>query len=234
MEEGEGDVADLTQVWMGDDVGDDNNAEETEGRIVAPRQYAQIMFKFLEFLGEMVTIEQVTAKQIDPHILLRIQPEDVVRYFNMKAYGKMYPGTDDVPTLCRSSTLTVYKKAVSFFCPRTTMAWDEIAGMGNPTRSKLVNNLVKKVKRHEVRHEGVRSRARRPIEWQEYIKLQEKLCIAVATSNHSTEKKKYLMARSLFCMQWHMISRVDDMCHLSFENITNNPSFPFALCLKFR
>ena len=31
-----------------------------------------------------------------------------------------------------------------------------------------------------------------------------------------------------------MISRVDDMCHLSFENITNNPSFPFALCLKLR
>ena len=31
-----------------------------------------------------------------------------------------------------------------------------------------------------------------------------------------------------------MISRMDDMCHLSFDNVTNNPSFPFALCLRMR
>lgn len=29
-----------------------------------------------------------------------------------------------------------------------------------------------------------------------------------------------------------MISRLDDMCHLSFENLSNNPPFPFALCLR--
>ena len=31
-----------------------------------------------------------------------------------------------------------------------------------------------------------------------------------------------------------MISRMDDMCHLCFDNITSNPSFSFALCLKLR
>lgn len=31
-----------------------------------------------------------------------------------------------------------------------------------------------------------------------------------------------------------MISRMDDMCHLCFNNITNNPSFSFVLYLKLR
>ncbi|KAE8904884.1 hypothetical protein PF003_g11244 [Phytophthora fragariae] len=55
--------------------------------------------------------------------------------------------------------------------PRVAVQWDPIRKEGNPTRSELVNNVIKTVKRFEVRCQGVQSAARRPIEYEEFVNL---------------------------------------------------------------
>ena len=51
------------------------------------------------------------------------------------------------------------------------MIWDPIQKEGNPTRSSEVNDVITKVKKFEVRKEGVVSKARRPLEYDEFINL---------------------------------------------------------------
>ena len=59
-------------------------------------------------------MEAVQSRIVPESILLKVTLEDIARYFNMKAYGKIYPGVSEFPTFCRSSTLTVYKKPYLF------------------------------------------------------------------------------------------------------------------------
>ena len=47
--------------------------------------------------------------------------------------------------------------------PNWLMPWNAVSGQGNPTRSIEVNTLIKKVKKKEVRKEGVSSKARRAV-----------------------------------------------------------------------
>ena len=170
---------------------EEHNVEPTV--LMAPRRHSLIIQKFLEFLGHYVSIEDVQSKRISEEVLLSIVPQDIVRFFNMKAFGKEVPALDDVPSKCRSTTLTVYKKAVSFFSVRCSMQWDDILSIGNPTKSKLVNDNIKRVKKCEVRHQGVESKARRPIEWKEFILILEKLKKLGNTSITNNEKRKYIL-----------------------------------------
>jgi hypothetical protein len=52
------------------------------------------------------------------------------------------------------------------------MPWNSISGQGNPTRSIEVNTLIKKVKKKEVRKEGVGSKARRAVTHVEFRRMQ--------------------------------------------------------------
>jgi hypothetical protein len=56
--------------------------------------------------------------------------------------------------------------------PNRLMPWNAIIGQGNPTRSIEVNTLIKKVKKKEVRKEGVSSKARRAVTHVEFRKMQ--------------------------------------------------------------
>ena len=87
--------------------------------------------------------------------LASITADDIVRYFNFKAYGTPEPAVNDFPKLCRSSTLAFQKKAISYFMPRQNMQWDDLAERGNPTRSTAVNKVILAIKKHEVRGTGV-------------------------------------------------------------------------------
>ena len=60
--------------------------------------------------------------------LLAITPDDLVKFFNLLAYGVDSPDADAKPTACRSSTLYNYKKKISFFHPRKNQPWDPIWG----------------------------------------------------------------------------------------------------------
>ena len=42
--------------------------------------------------------------------------------------------------------------------------WNDVAEIGNPTRSVVVNDMIKRVKKKEVRKQGLQSSARRALE----------------------------------------------------------------------
>ncbi|ETK73968.1 hypothetical protein L915_19155 [Phytophthora nicotianae] len=112
--------------------------------------------------------------------------------------------------------------------PRRTVAWDPIRSEGNPTRSKAVNAVIKKVKRCEVRREGVQSAARRPIEYEEFINLLDQV--------HSSNDKgaiKYLVS-AVLTLQWHLIARIDDMMKMKFDSFSCSIHHPGALHCQLR
>ena len=82
----------------------------------------------------------------------------VYRYLALKAYGTPNPQTSDNPLLGRSSSLCYYKKAISYWMP-FTCDWNESTKTGNPTKSKLVNNIIAAVKKKETRGIGKKSKA---------------------------------------------------------------------------
>ena len=55
--------------------------------------------------------------------------------------------------------------------PNKLLPWNEQTRSGNPTRSLVVNNLIKEVKKKEVWKQGKPSCARRAMKLDEYIEL---------------------------------------------------------------
>ena len=87
----------------------------------------------------------------DPEHILTLTPEDIVSYFHLKVFGTTDPDEDSTPKLRRSSSLVYYKKAISFFMPNKLLGWNVTTNSGNPTKSVLVNNVINKVTKIEVR-----------------------------------------------------------------------------------
>ena len=66
----------------------------------------------------------------------------------LRLYGKADPTPNDKPVGgVRSSTLA-YIKAVSYFMTSTT-EWNKATKTGNSTKSPLINNLIKAMKKEE-------------------------------------------------------------------------------------
>jgi hypothetical protein len=87
-----------------------------------------------------------------------LKPVDITRYLCFKAYGKMNPGVHDLPTKGRASSLEHYKKAISKYMTNRLQPWDERTSSGNPTKSQAVNDLIKAVRKHEVRKQGKKAK----------------------------------------------------------------------------
>ncbi len=81
----------------------------------------------------------------------------------MKAFGVPDPPSDANPTFARSNLLAYWKKAISFFMPDRLVVWVSGRYEGNPTWSIEVNSLVKRIKKKDVRKQGVLSKAKRPL-----------------------------------------------------------------------
>ena len=91
----------------------------------------------------------------DANVRASITPNDVVRYLKKKAYGDPDADVETAnPTEGRSSSLEFYKKTISFFIPMRNAAWNPAALVGNPTRSVDVNELIKVIRKSEVRKQG--------------------------------------------------------------------------------
>ena len=86
--------------------------------------------------------------------LLELKPEHIYAFMANQVYGKPNPSDDDKPLNGRSSTLEYMKKAISFFMPNKLAGWNVETRSGNPTRSVEINELIKTVKKKEVRKEG--------------------------------------------------------------------------------
>jgi len=77
--------------------------------------------------------------------LRAIDPQDIVNWMNVKMFGTREPDFTK-PISGSHHTLSFYRKALSFFMPGGMHDWNPLEKTGNPTRSKQVRNLIKKVK----------------------------------------------------------------------------------------
>ena len=158
--------------------------------------------------------------------ILRITPDDIVRWFKLLAYGTSTPGPDDHPTQHRSSGLAFAKKAISYFIPDNSVAWNSRLEAGNPTMSKAVNRVIKEIKKAEVRKQGKESNAKRDMKRAEFKKTLELLIQARGFSNQ-------YKTTAMLKLQFHLIARTDDICNLESKDLRENEQFPeFALQTK--
>ena len=193
----------------------------------APKTYKSALFQFITFLDGITYSPDDDTVSFTSERLASITADDVVRYFNFKAYGTPEPGPNDLPKKCRSSTLFFHKKAISYFMPRQNMQWDDIARQGNPTRLAAVNKVIVEIKKHEVRGTRVPTSTRCAVEWQEYIDL-------LTAAHEVFSNKPDIMIRLLviLTLQWHFIVRIDDCMQLATTTVLFNYSAPYTLYLK--
>jgi hypothetical protein len=77
--------------------------------------------------------------------LEEITPTVLLEFFNQMCYGDPYPA-GGVRALVRSSTVEQYKKCISHFMPNQEHQWRHGLG-GNPTQSRVLNDLITELKR---------------------------------------------------------------------------------------
>lgn len=187
--------------------------------------YKNTLVKFMNFLkSENYTVD----KEFTTEMLLEITPSNVASYLNFKAFHKTNPEKDDCPIYARSNTLLGIKRMISTFMPRKTRAWDPISNIGNPTRSEEVLNVIKSVQKFEVRHQGVSSKERRALHYSEFLSLLEFLDIEKGTGIHPNSSK------CLLSLQWSLIGRIDDMCHLKWSSLMINYDNSYTLVCQLR
>lgn len=103
---------------------------------------------FIEFMSMIDGVNYPIAHDFPAEAIHRITPEDVVTFLNVKAYGVAAPRRHDKPTLASSHKLQFYKTALSSFM-LDGRRWDVNLKIGNPTKSKAVNDVIKKIKEYE-------------------------------------------------------------------------------------
>ncbi len=118
--------------------------------------------------------------------------------------------------------------------PRQMYPWDPVNHFCNPTRSEALNAVISKVKKFEVRKQGVETLARQPLEYKEYKNILRLIKQKAMKSIKIEDQRKYFKTSALLTVQWHMISRIDDMCHLRYTDFSNHLDFPFTLQLQLR
>ena len=130
------------------------------------------------------------------------------------------PPANHWPTHCRSSALEACKRALSFCMPHRTVPWCN--NQGNPTRSAPVNDIIKEVKKFEVRGEGSPSKAKRAVRPNEFKKA-----IQLFRAQPSFECKHKC---PMVCLWQHqLIDRLDDAAHFEVKDPQGHPNFDFAL-----
>jgi len=195
--------------------------------MVAPKIYTPCLNKLMLLLDNKEYSDSAVVS-FSQERLAQITDQDFVWHFNCKAYGSASPDHDALPSLCRSSTLKFHKKAILYCMPQKRMVWDEMqSGEGNPTKSEHVNEMIKKVEKHEVQGMGVESQARHPIEWEEFIMLLNAAQIVFAN-----RERTMLTILAVITIQWHFIARSNDIMQLTTRTLLPNLHYPFTLQLK--
>ena len=111
--------------------------------------YHGYFLEFMTFLHPEATYDASSVFGID--LLAAIKPNDVARFLRLKAFGTADPSPDMQPRCGRAASLGQYKKALSYYLRIIKSdAWNERAKDGNPTRSAVVNDAIKRVRKAEV------------------------------------------------------------------------------------
>jgi hypothetical protein len=188
------------------------------------KNYHAVLIRLMSFLNEQAYDDDHVFSQDE---LASLQPADIERWMSVQAYGIPQPGPNANPTLARSNSLKYWKKGISFFMPNKLMAWNALSGVGNPTRSLVVNQLIKKVKKKEVRKQGAATKTKRAMTFDEFKSMVDVL----------VGKVDIIRRYGIPCFvkfQFHLIARIDDTTQFLMENLTENPDFDFTLRSKLR
>jgi hypothetical protein len=140
-----------------------------------------------------------------------VTPNQIRQWMNKKAFGVRNPGPEARSTKCRSATLDVMKKAVSWYMPNRA-AWDCIRCSGNPTRSRDVNEVIKAVKKLQVRRRGKASQTKRAMTQEEFRNL---LTFFSAKSDFQHRYRYTTMVK----YQYHLIARCDDLANFRLRDL---------------
>jgi hypothetical protein len=160
--------------------------------------------------------------------LRALTPLHVLQWMNLRTFGVTDPALDANPTLARSNSLEFYKKSISFFMPNRLIVWVSGRNEGNPTRSNEVNNLIKRVRKKEVRKQGVAPQCRRAMTETEFRTMQNIFQNQQEHDRTSSTIWRYgLYALTIF--QFHLIARIDDTTQVLIDNIRVHDSFCNAL-----
>jgi hypothetical protein len=173
------------------------------------KAYNRVLCCFIEFLTGMVYDPDHKFEVED---ILEITADDLLCYFNLRAYGTPEPLDTDLPTHCRSTTLAFYKKAISSFIPNRHHAYDVRTQQGHPTKAPVINDLIKRIKKHEVRAEGVPSQARRDLTLLQFREV-------TAIAEKATDFSLLLRIPTFIKFQDHLIARVDDTANFFAQEL---------------
>jgi hypothetical protein len=157
-----------------------------------------------------------------------LTPDDVVRWMNVKTFGIEDPPIDANPVHARSSSLEFWKKAISFFMPNRLVPWNASRNEGNPTKSIDVNDLIRRVKKKEVRKQGVAPQSRRSMTEREF-RLLHSVLRKYGTDNDIIWR---FGVPALINYQFHLIARIDDATQILMDHVRIHNSFSNALKTK--
>lgn len=153
--------------------------------------------------------------------LLQISDDDICRYFKNDA-------DDDDIARKRDTTILFTKKAISYFMPRKNIMWDPVSRVGNLTRSQRVNDVISVLKRKQVRKLGVKTQARRPLEYREFLNV---LNVVRQRELSVLDKHRHL---SVLTIQWHLLCRIDDTLEMDFDTVEESTYSDYVLQTKIR
>lgn len=190
-------------------------------------EYKPYLCRLMAFIDEAPGGDYPRTIEFSQEQLLAITPDHVSRWMKKMAYATPTPSPTDRPTHCRSSLLEQAKKAVSWSMPNKHMSWDVRSNSGNPTKSIPVNDVIKDVKKAEVRKQGRPPKAKRDMKRNEFRKTLRLL--EAQEGCYDMQSKMPSMLK----FQFHIIARTDDITNLETNDLRSHDTFGnFALQVK--
>lgn len=96
--------------------------------------------------------------------------------------------------------------------------WNEITNVGNPTRSQVVNDIIKRVKKFEAQKQGSPSKAQLPQKEHEYQSI-------IGTHHKEDDIVAKYGIPAVINFQFHMIGRLDVCGKFLQQNLQPNDQF---------
>ena len=106
--------------------------------------------------------------------------------------------------------------------PYKLLGWNVGSKSGNPMKSVIVNNVINKINKMEVRKQGKEIQARCPLTIDEFKFTVKKL------KDVDDFVWRYALP-ALYSFQFHLIARIDDTCQFMRNELMVHDLFPFGL-----
>ena len=84
----------------------------------------------------------------------QLEDNNIYRFIAHKAFRKPDSNESNRPTEGRSASIEFAEKVIFYFMPNKLMKWGMTTNTGIPTKSVLINQLIKRVKKQEVIKQG--------------------------------------------------------------------------------